>query len=244
MAAPTQPAPPPETSSATGSTASRSWSLDDLIVLLFALFGLAGGVLFPRYLHTPPITTSFLLATGLAALTYRFLGGIQSASFAVGGLKLGGSLAALVGIALLINHELVPELQRPAPTPSAPLRQAYHVTGTAIDDKGQPVNGLAISNFSVSPPGTNPGFNGNFSLTFANGLDFNEKPTFPSLTIKDGVLVSDNIQLQPQPSNGLEIRLGTIQLHTSAAGVVHPGAAPPPAAVQTAAITPPPEQQQ
>ena len=239
MAAPTQPAPPSQGSPTAASAGLRSWSIDDLVVLLFALFGLAGGVFFPRLLHIPPITTSFLLASGLAALAYRFLGGIEGASFAVGSFKLGGSLAALVGIAMLINHALVPETQPPPAPPPPPLHQAYHVTGTVVDNQGNPVNGLQTANFLVSPQGANANpQGGSFSLVIANGIDFNGNPTFPFLTVNDGSQASNTYHLQPAPGDGLEIPLGKIQLHPASAA----NSAPAPAAAQTAALTPTPEQ--
>ena len=92
------PSPPP---------ARRSWYMDEIVVSAFAFFGVGGGVLLPLfygYDKIPPITASFLLATGLAALTYRYLGGIEGASFTVGALKLGGALAALGGVAMIINN--------------------------------------------------------------------------------------------------------------------------------------------
>ena len=46
---------------------------------------------------------SVFLSAGITALVYRFLGGIRNASFAVGALKLGGTIAALIGIAFWID---------------------------------------------------------------------------------------------------------------------------------------------
>lgn len=97
--------PPPNPS------APRKWPLDDIVVVVFALFGFAGAVFLPLRYNIPPIVTSFLLATGLAALAYRFLGGIPGSSIVIGALKLGGSLAALVGIAIVINGYLVTQVQ-------------------------------------------------------------------------------------------------------------------------------------
>ena len=77
------------------------------MVAAFAFLGFAGAVFLPLRYDVKPIVVSFLLATGIAALTYRYLGGIEGASFTVGLLKLTGTLGALVGIAMLINAELV-----------------------------------------------------------------------------------------------------------------------------------------
>jgi hypothetical protein len=86
-------------------------SADDIVVIVFAFIGLGGGILLALYTNAPPIITSFLFSTGITALIYRFLGGIQGTSYAVGALKLGGTAACLVGIALLINPYLEAELK-------------------------------------------------------------------------------------------------------------------------------------
>jgi hypothetical protein len=80
-------------------------TIDDFIVILFCLIGFFGTVVLYLY-KFPPIIIAFFLATGVAAFVYRFLGGITGASLAVGALKLTGTLAALVGLALLINSKL------------------------------------------------------------------------------------------------------------------------------------------
>jgi hypothetical protein len=204
----------------------RPWFIDDIVVIVFALFGFAGGVFLPHTMQMPPITTSFLLATGMAALVYRFLGGIQGASLTVGSLKLGGGLAALVGIAMLINHAMVAETTPPPSSASAtPAHRAYHVTGTVLDSSGAPLSNLAISDFLISPPGINPGLGGRFAVTFANGLDFNNQPQFPTLTISHGALSSDAITLKPAAPDNLEIALGTIHLHTASGTAAQPAPA-------------------
>jgi hypothetical protein len=90
---------------------SRKWTPDDSVALVFAFIGFVGGVLLLLYYKAPPIVVSFFLATGVAALVYKFLGGIQATSFAIGALKLGGVLAAIIGIALTINHVLASQIQ-------------------------------------------------------------------------------------------------------------------------------------
>jgi hypothetical protein len=189
---------------------SRHWYVDEIIVASFAFLGVGGGVFLPLRYPIPPITTSFLLATGLAALTYRFLGGIQGASFTVGSLKLGGALAALVGIALLIDHAQVAE--QPVP------HQAYQLTGVVVDDKGQPVPKLDLSNFTLTPPTIYPNPNGNdFKLTFTTGSDFNGNALFPKLTINFDSLTG-SVDLGSVARNGREIPLGTVRLHPKDSG--------------------------
>jgi len=91
-------------------TVGRKWTPDDTVALVFAFIGFVGGVLLLLYYKAPPIVVSFFLATGVAALVYKFLGGIQGASFAVGALKLGGTMAAIVGIALTVNYVLASQV--------------------------------------------------------------------------------------------------------------------------------------
>jgi hypothetical protein len=93
------------------ATTGRGWNVDEIVVAAFAFLGFGGAVFLPLRFNIPQIVTSFLLATGLAALAYRYLGGIPSTSLAVGAVKIGGSLAALVGIAILINSHLVSQVQ-------------------------------------------------------------------------------------------------------------------------------------
>lgn len=50
--------------------------------------------------------SSICFATSTTSLVYWFLGGIQEAGFNIGWLKLGGSMAALVGSFLVFNNEL------------------------------------------------------------------------------------------------------------------------------------------
>src|SRR6266851_4228673 len=84
--------------------------LDDIIVTVFAFLGFGGALFLPLKYHVPPIMLSFLAATGIAALVYRFLGGVAGTSLTVGALKATGALAALAGIALVIHVPLVDEV--------------------------------------------------------------------------------------------------------------------------------------
>ncbi len=75
--------------------------MDESVVAAFAFLGVSRAVVLQIMSKTvAPVIVSCLLATGLAALTYRFLGGIEgSTALTIGALKLTGALAALVGIA-------------------------------------------------------------------------------------------------------------------------------------------------
>ena len=88
------------------------WTPTDTVALVFAFIGFAGGVvLLLKYFNSPPIVVSFFLATGVAALVYKFLGGVEGTSYVIGTLKVTGTLAALVGVAMVINTSLVSQLQ-------------------------------------------------------------------------------------------------------------------------------------
>lgn len=175
---------------------SRAWSVDDLVVIAFAFLGFGGGVFLPLqfgFNHVPPITTSFLLATGLAALTYRFLGGVQGASFAVGSLKLGGALAALAGIALLINNSLVKQVQHPAPPPSY---QVWAVSGQVVNASGKAIDPLDPTDIELSPPTSQLFPAGKFRLVLYS-MPSNTISPFPTLTISHSGYVSDSVDLNP-----------------------------------------------
>jgi len=81
------------------------------VVAVFAFLGIVGAGFLPPRFHVPPIIVSFLFATGLAALAYKYLGGIPQTSIVVSGVKLGGALAALVAIALAVTTQLAPQIE-------------------------------------------------------------------------------------------------------------------------------------
>jgi len=229
-------AKPPSGARHKSASASPRGPVDDTVVIVFALFGIVGGVLLPQFMPILPIVRAYLLATGTAALVYRFLGGIDGASLKVGGLKLTGALAALVGIALLINHAIVVE------TP-----QAYQVTGTVFDDKGNPISSFGPEDITVTPSPVDPGFDGKFTVTFAPGPGFaGQPPIFPTLIINHGSL-TDSIDLTPGAKtdtaitrSGTQLTLSSIRLHPQTGSSSGQASVPSPAP-QTAALTPLPE---
>jgi hypothetical protein len=88
-------------------TRAKATPLDDIIVTAFAFLGFAGALFLPLKYRIPPIMLAILAATGIAALTYRFLGGVSGTSLQVGALKATGALAALLGVAIVVNNYLV-----------------------------------------------------------------------------------------------------------------------------------------
>jgi hypothetical protein len=179
MDAPTQPVPPARE---TPSVAVRS-RIDEIVIVLFAFMGVGGAVFLPLRFHIPPITTSFLLATGLAALTYRFLGGIQGTSLGVGSLKLTGVLAALVGIAMIVNHALSSQTAAPPP-PAPPIFQVWQVSGQILDENGKPFTVHGYNDISINPqnpPAIAP--DGSFTINVASSPDANGAPKLPELDL-------------------------------------------------------------
>jgi len=83
-------------------------SLQDGVILGLLLLGFIGTLFFYLFdVPLPPIVTAVLLAAAIAALVYRFLGGIApTTSFAFGLFKISGTLAALIGCAYFINQAL------------------------------------------------------------------------------------------------------------------------------------------
>jgi hypothetical protein len=92
---------------------------DFKVVIAAVIGGFAGGILAVIY-HLPPLVISILIVTGVVSLVYGFLGGIEGASLTVGALKLGGTMAALVGFTMLFNNELLRQLP-PLPITSSDL---------------------------------------------------------------------------------------------------------------------------
>ncbi|WP_096085058.1 hypothetical protein [Agaribacterium haliotis] len=77
--------------------------------LLTALWFLEKPILIP-----PPVISVFL-GIAVSALLYRFLGGIDKASFTLGALKVTGSAAILIGLSWWLNGELEKYLPQPSP---------------------------------------------------------------------------------------------------------------------------------
>lgn len=90
-------------------TNSKLSGEDKFIIAVF-LLGFVGSVVI-YFFGLPSVLVAFFLATGISALVYRFLGGIKVSRLDIGWLRLGGSIAALVGVGLLINNILVEQVQ-------------------------------------------------------------------------------------------------------------------------------------
>lgn len=124
--------------------------LTDKVIIFSVALGLLGGVsLF--YLSAPPIIISIFLAMGVSALVYRFLGGIKpDTTITVKTITISGTLAALVGVAVIINIYLANEVA----VDINDLFQPSVKTWTAIANEGYSPIPLKIKNIKVK--GENP----------------------------------------------------------------------------------------
>lgn len=75
------------------------------IIVLISL-SISAGVFFSLQYQENTVPSAVCFAIGITSLVYWFLGGINAADFNLGYLKLGGSIAALLGSFYLINKEL------------------------------------------------------------------------------------------------------------------------------------------
>jgi len=87
------------------SVSNGGLNAEDIVIVIMGVFGFLGGALLYSW-HMPPIIVSVFISTGIAAMVFRFLGGLQGAGFNIGTLKLSGSIAALLGCIWFINGEL------------------------------------------------------------------------------------------------------------------------------------------
>jgi hypothetical protein len=237
MGTTTQSAPPAEPQ-APETRGGRSWNMDEIVVAAFAIFGVVGGVFLPLRFDIPPITISFLLATGLAALAYRFLGGIPGTSLTVGALKLSGALAALVGIALIINNYMVGQLPKP--------HEVWQVSGQAFDPDGNPIEVFDPGDIAVTPATIHTGLDGKFSLTVTSWPDINGNQSLPTITVSHAPYKYVSVDLNtgakndvPVTRDGQSLVIGPIKLQTPGQYVsseparqVSPTAGPAPGATE------------
>ena len=80
-------------------------AFEKIVIISSLVIGFLGAVIMV-YFKMPSIISSVFLATGIATLVYYFLGGISDSSFDMGPVRLGGSIAALIASAWIINLEL------------------------------------------------------------------------------------------------------------------------------------------
>jgi hypothetical protein len=80
---------------------------EKIVIITTLVIGLIGGVLLLiLFDKLPSIIPAIFLAMAISVLVYHFMGGLKGAKFSMGPVKMGGSLAALIGCAVVINHYL------------------------------------------------------------------------------------------------------------------------------------------
>ena len=113
------------------TTEKRGLSAEDMVLVAVMALGLLGSpVMYAAGINIPAVMHALLLGSAVAALVYRFLGGIAAqTSFAIGALRVGGSLAALLGTAITIYHLF--------PAPVVPLNELFkpNINGWFAMDK-------------------------------------------------------------------------------------------------------------
>lgn len=114
LATPAPPVPTPVTTPPDAATAASKW-LADIVICLTVALSLILALFFAyslveRHADYPPTIVSVFLGLTIAALTYRFLGGVDGTSFQVGVLKLGGSAALLIGTTWFLSERIKTEM--------------------------------------------------------------------------------------------------------------------------------------
>jgi hypothetical protein len=84
-------------------------SAEDVVIIAVIGLGFVGSaVAFVVRVDIPPIIVAVFLGSAVSALVYRFLGGIAAeTTFKMGAMKVGGTMAALLGCTYFINAQLV-----------------------------------------------------------------------------------------------------------------------------------------
>ena len=79
---------------------------EDWVVVALFILSVPGGFV-AAYMNFQPILVAVLVAFGIAAAIFRFLGGVEGASIKTGSLRLSGSAAVFLAITLVVNGNLV-----------------------------------------------------------------------------------------------------------------------------------------
>lgn len=95
----------------TTDTTKSKLSPEDYIVLTIMLIGMLGPItMFGAWkmysIYFPPAFFAILFGIAVAAILYRFLGGVHDAHFAIGALKITGSAAVFLGVTVWANEQI------------------------------------------------------------------------------------------------------------------------------------------
>jgi hypothetical protein len=106
--APRPAVPADQTCDACGLRLNRRLSSEDMFLIFVVVFSLAAAVALALPFKAPPAVIALLAAIAVSTLVYRFLGGIPAETkLVLKTIQLGGTLAALVALYLLLNGSLV-----------------------------------------------------------------------------------------------------------------------------------------
>lgn len=159
---------------------------EKVIIILILIVGLIGGVVLV-FCGAPEIISSVFIAMGVATLVYHFLGGIDAAQVNTGIVKLGGSMAALIGSAMLINNLLSVQVNNPEE--SLHINSDYEITNS----KDKTLGKIFLNNFDLE-------LNEGMSVIAAD-------------TITIGELVLDNLKLTSKGDIEVndKVKIGTLR---------------------------------
>ncbi|MDQ2701362.1 MAG: hypothetical protein M3Y70_00790 [Pseudomonadota bacterium] len=87
----------------------------DWVIVAAVAFGVVAAILLLllgqlAHVYSPPVVVSVFLALSVSALTYRFLGGSDGATFKLGPLQLAGTAAVFVGVMWFVNAQMSKQL--------------------------------------------------------------------------------------------------------------------------------------
>ena len=177
------------------ASSGRGLCPEDVVIIVVVAIGFVGSVII-YVLNLASIMVAVFLATGVASLVYRFLGGIQGATFNIGPVKLAGTIAALIGCAYFINMELKCDLSK--------VTDWFAVD--AKDRKGTPVQ-VELDGVKGSIKKPKPGLLANEPLDIRKVDDLREISLFDTvMTREDKFCVTGplpagtgNVDLKPLP---------------------------------------------
>jgi hypothetical protein len=116
-------------------------TFEKVVVITILVIGLIGGVLLVNF-QQPPIVSSIFIALGIATVVYHFLGGIEVSEFNMGPVKLGGSIAALIGSAWFINGQLNAQT-------STSNQVILHASNLCYDEYGNLLGELPFNDYQI-----------------------------------------------------------------------------------------------
>jgi hypothetical protein len=104
-----------------------------------------------------------------------------------------------VGIALLINSNLVPQVQPPSPY------QVWEVSGQVTKENGEPIEPLDIKDFDLEPAAFVHGGNGSFRLTIYSWPALGSGMEFPTLKVSHPPFDTHRVDLNPNVATDVKI---------------------------------------